>query len=95
MVMLRGVVGNFLYMLLCFCKVSHLLFTFVSISLTISILSLQLQCVFVRAMAKAVNRRLINAEAQVRARVSPYLICGWHSATGRGFSPSFSVFPYQ
>jgi hypothetical protein len=48
-----------------------------------------------RAMAQAVSRRPLTAEAEVRSRVRPYGICGGQSGTGTGFSPSTSVFPCQ
>jgi hypothetical protein len=41
-----------------------------------------------RAMAQAVSRRPLTAEAQVRSRVSPCDICGGQSGSGTGFSPS-------
>jgi hypothetical protein len=41
-----------------------------------------------RAMAQAVSRRPLTAEARVRSRVSPCEICGGQSGTGTGFSPS-------
>jgi hypothetical protein len=47
------------------------------------------------AMAQAVSRRLLTTEARVRSQVSPREICGWQSDTGRGFSPSSSIFPCQ
>jgi hypothetical protein len=51
---------------------------------------------FVRhAMAKAISRRPLAAEAWVRSRVSPCGICGGQSGTEIGFSPSSSVFPCQ
>ena len=48
-----------------------------------------------RAMAQAVSRRLLTAEARVRSRVGPCRICGGQSGTGTGFSPSTSVFSCQ
>jgi hypothetical protein len=46
-------------------------------------------------MAQAVSRRPLTTEARVRSRVSPCGICGGHSGTGTGFSPTTSVFPCQ
>jgi hypothetical protein len=40
-----------------------------------------------RAMAQAVSRRPLTAEARVRSRVTPCGICGGQSGTGTGFSP--------
>jgi hypothetical protein len=48
-----------------------------------------------RAMAQAVSPRPVTAEAGVRSRVSPCEICGGQSGTGKGFSPSTSVFSFQ
>ena len=48
-----------------------------------------------RAMAQAVSRRPLIAEARVRSRVSPCRICGGQSGTGTGFSLSTSVVPCQ
>jgi hypothetical protein len=39
------------------------------------------------AMAQAVSRQPLIAEAWVRAHVSPCGICGGQSGTGTGFSP--------
>jgi hypothetical protein len=46
-------------------------------------------------MALVVSRRPLTAEARIRTRVNPCGICGGHSGTGTGFSPSSSVFPCQ
>jgi hypothetical protein len=48
-----------------------------------------------RAMAQAVSRRPLTAEARFRSRVSACGICGVQSGTGTGSSPSTSVFPCQ
>jgi hypothetical protein len=48
-----------------------------------------------RAMAPAVSRQPLTAEARVRSRVSLCGICGGQSGTWTGFSPSTSVFPFQ
>jgi hypothetical protein len=40
-----------------------------------------------RAMAQAVSRRPLTAEARVRSRISPCGNCGEQSGTGTGFSP--------
>jgi hypothetical protein len=48
-----------------------------------------------RAMAQAVSRRPLIAEARLRSRVSVCVICGGQSGTGKGFSPSTLVFPFQ
>jgi hypothetical protein len=43
-------------------------------------------------MDQAVSRRPLTAESRVRARVNPCGICGGHSGTGTGFSPTYSFF---
>jgi hypothetical protein len=48
-----------------------------------------------RAVAQAVSRRPLAAEARIRSRISPCGICGGQSGTGTGLSPSTSVFPCQ
>jgi hypothetical protein len=48
-----------------------------------------------RAMAQAVSRRSLTAEAWVRSRLSACGICGGQSGTRTGFSPSTSVFSCQ
>jgi hypothetical protein len=48
-----------------------------------------------RAMAQAVSRRSLTAEARVRSRVSPCGVCGGQSDTGTGFFSELSVFPCQ
>jgi hypothetical protein len=40
-------------------------------------------------MAQAVNRWSLTAEARVRARVDPCVICGGQSGTGQVFSEYF------
>jgi hypothetical protein len=46
------------------------------------------------AMAQAVSRRPLAAEARVRAQVSPCGVGGRQSGTEIGFSPN-SVFPFN
>jgi hypothetical protein len=46
-------------------------------------------------MAQAVSRRPFNAEARVHDQESPSWICDEETETGRGFSPTSSVFPCQ
>jgi len=48
-----------------------------------------------RAMAQAISRRPLTAEARVRVRVKPCGVCGGKSGTEIGFSPSSSVFSCQ
>jgi hypothetical protein len=48
-----------------------------------------------RAIAQAVSRRPLAAEARVCFRVSPYGICGGQSGTATDFSACTSVFPSQ
>jgi hypothetical protein len=46
-------------------------------------------------MAQIISRRPLTAEAPIRARFNPCVICGRQSGTGAGFSPSSSGFPCQ
>jgi hypothetical protein len=46
-------------------------------------------------MTHVASRRAITVEAQVQSHAIAWGICGGQSGTGQGFSPSFSVFPYQ
>jgi hypothetical protein len=46
-----------------------------------------------RAMAQAVSRRPLTAEARVRSQFSPCGICSGQSGTGTGFSPEYFSFP--
>jgi hypothetical protein len=46
-------------------------------------------------MEQTVSCRPLTAEARVRSQVSPCWICGVQSGTGIGFSPTYSLFPYQ
>jgi hypothetical protein len=48
-----------------------------------------------RAMAQAVSRLPLNADIQVRARVSPCEICGGQTGAGTDYSRSYSGFPCQ
>jgi hypothetical protein len=48
-----------------------------------------------RAIAQAVSRQLLTAEARVCSQDSPCGNCGGQSGTGIGFFPSALVFPYQ
>ena len=48
-----------------------------------------------RAMAQALSRRPLTAEARVHSHDSPWEICGRQSGTGTGFSPSTSVFIFN
>jgi hypothetical protein len=48
-----------------------------------------------RAIAQAVSRRPLTAEATVLSRVSPFGICGGQSDTGTGFPPEYFGFPCQ
>jgi hypothetical protein len=54
-----------------------------------------IQTIFGRAMAQVVSRWPLTAGARFRARVNPCGICGGHSGTGTGFSPSSSIFSCQ
>jgi hypothetical protein len=47
------------------------------------------------AMAEAISRRPLTAEARIRSRVSPCVICGGQIGTGTGSSPRTSGFPCQ
>jgi hypothetical protein len=53
------------------------------------------RALFGRAVAQAVSRRSLTAEARVRSQVSSCGICSGQSDTRTGFSPSISVFPCQ
>jgi hypothetical protein len=50
-------------------------------------------CILCRAMAQAVSRRPLTAEARFRILVIQCGICGGQGGTGTGFSPSSSIFP--
>lgn len=45
--------------------------------------------------AEAVGRRPLSGDARVRSHLSPCEIFDGRSGTGKGFSPSTSVFPFQ
>jgi hypothetical protein len=47
------------------------------------------------AIAQAVSRRLLTAEARIRAQVRLCKICGGQRGTGTGFTPTSSVLPCQ
>jgi hypothetical protein len=46
-------------------------------------------------MSQAVSRRPLMAEARIRARFSPFWICGGQSGTGSRLSLNFSAFLCQ
>jgi hypothetical protein len=46
-------------------------------------------------MSQAVSRWSVTAEARVRARVSPFGICGGQCGTGTGMFSKFFDFPCQ
>jgi hypothetical protein len=46
-----------------------------------------------RAMAQAVSRRPLAAEARVQSWISPWGICGGQSGIGTGFTPEYFGFP--
>ena len=56
--------------------------------------SAQFQC-FSLAIAQAVSRRPLTAEAQFLSQASSREICVGRSGTGTGFSPRTSVFRWQ
>lgn len=45
-----------------------------------------------RTMAQAVGRRVLTAEARIRARDCPCWVCGGHSDTATGFTREFFGF---
>jgi hypothetical protein len=49
----------------------------------------------VTALAQAVSRRSVTAEARVRSQADPCGICGGQNSTQTGFSRSNAVLPYQ
>jgi hypothetical protein len=59
------------------------------------ILGLVTQTLEGRAVAQAVSRRLVNADARVRFQSSPCGIFGVGSGTGRDVSQASSVFAFQ
>ena len=48
-----------------------------------------------RTMALAVSRRPLMSKVRILSHISPCEICGGHSGTGKGFSLSTSIFPWQ
>jgi hypothetical protein len=91
-------------MFLFVCKSADIGFQTVCISSSCSVYQIRVQVIFAkefsynvegRAIAQALNRRAVIAEARVLFPAAPPVVCGGQSGTGTGFSSRTSVFPSQ